>query len=65
MNLFDGQPGADQEIELKLIETSVEFLVVLEPCNQCGELDILGDGDRVCPKCESEQHDPPYNDTGI
>ena len=65
MNLFDGQRAADQTVELKLIETSVEFLVVLEPCNQCGELDVLGDGDRVCRRCESEHHDPPYVDTDI
>jgi hypothetical protein len=39
---------------LKLTEAAVEFLVILETCPGCDGLGLLGDGDRLCEKCESD-----------
>jgi hypothetical protein len=39
---------------LKLTEAAVEFLVILETCRGCGDLGVLGDGDGLCEKCESD-----------
>ena len=36
---------------IKLIVASVEVLVVLELCHGCGELAVVGDGVRLCPRC--------------
>jgi hypothetical protein len=43
----------------KPIVSSVEFLVVLERCHGCSELAVLGDGDRVCPRCKDAKPEIP------